>query len=63
MRRPSLALRVWLLVLNACRSALGALHPIAAGDRHTCAIRQADGAAECWGRNDDGQATPPDADE
>eukprot|EP00662_Eupelagonemidae_sp_cell21_P057276 gene57276-biopygen111322 len=38
-----------------------AFHAIAAGADHTCAIRRDDGGAECWGKNEDGQATPPDA--
>lgn len=31
---------------------------ISAGDSHTCGLRD-DGALVCWGRNDDGRATPP----
>ena len=31
---------------------------ITAGYRHTCALRD-DGAARCWGNNDDGQTSPP----
>ena len=33
---------------------------IAAGERHTCAIRR-DGAIDCWGDNDYGQLDAPDA--
>ena len=29
------------------------------GEKHTCGVT-VDGAILCWGRNDDGQATPPD---
>ena len=33
---------------------------IGAGYYHTCAMRLDDGTAECWGRNDSNEATPPD---
>ena len=32
---------------------------IGAGRHHTCAARLDDGTAECWGRNSDNEATPP----
>ena len=31
-----------------------------AGHDHACAVREWDGEVECWGRDDDGQATVPD---
>lgn len=34
---------------------------ISAGGLHSCALRT-DGTLACWGRNDDGQATPPAGD-
>ena len=37
----------------------GSYTAVSAGFAHTCAIRASDGAIECWGDNDDGQATPP----
>jgi alpha-tubulin suppressor-like RCC1 family protein len=34
---------------------------IAAGGRHSCAIQDGTRDVICWGRNFDGEATPPDA--
>ena len=38
---------------------VGPFSAVATGRRHTCAIRS-DGAIECWGGNDAGQADPPE---
>jgi hypothetical protein len=38
---------------------LTAMSDVAAGQEFSCGVRTADGAVECWGRNDYGQATPP----
>ena len=38
----------------------GSYTAVSAGNFYTCAIRASDGAIECWGENDYGQATPPD---
>ena len=38
---------------------VGPFSAVATGRWHTCAIRS-DGAIECWGRNDAGQADPPE---
>jgi hypothetical protein len=38
---------------------MGAASAIAAGDDHTCAIREGSGAVVCWGADADGQASPP----
>ena len=32
---------------------------VAAGGSHSCAVRDGDGHVACWGRNDDGESTPP----
>ena len=34
---------------------------ISAGHGHTCAIKQSDNSAECWGSDNHGESTPPNS--
>jgi alpha-tubulin suppressor-like RCC1 family protein len=50
--------RVNQIIRQGCINAVTTYTQISAGGSHTCGIMN-DGAVACWGRNDEGHATPP----